>query len=145
MDFEDVVKEIVDAALKVHTLTGPGLWEKVYEFALTCELDKRGFKVDRQVRFDFHYEDRRLCDAVRVDLVVEQCVLVEMKSVEIVSSLYLQQCSTYLAVTGLPAGLLLNFNVTRMKDGIKRCYPPRRVYGRTHYTGNIPVEPSEEE
>jgi GxxExxY protein len=106
--------------LKVHTALGPGLLESVYEVCLAYELTRRGLKVERQVSLPVVYDGVRLEAGLRLDLVVEGGLVVELKAVEAMQPLYLAQVLTYLKLSGHRLGLLINFNVPRLKDGIQR-------------------------
>jgi len=110
----------VDAAFKVHKTLGPGLLESVYEVCLCYELSKRGLKFKRQLELPIVYDGVRLNAALRLDLVVEECLVVELKAVEKHLPLFEAQLLTYLKLTGHRLGLLINFNVPLIKDGIKR-------------------------
>lgn len=117
---ERLAKEIVDAAFKVHKELGPGLLESVYEACLTYELRKRGLKVDRQIELPVHYETVRLDIGFRLDLLVENEIIVEVKAVEVMNPLFKAQVLTYLKLTSKRLGFLINFNVPLIRDGIKR-------------------------
>ena len=110
----------IGAAIKVHTELGPGLLEKTYEACLIHELEKTGLKVESQVAFPIKYGDVDIDIGYRVDLIVQDCILVELKSVEKINVLHRAQLLTYLKLTSLELGLLVNFNVLRLVDGIKR-------------------------
>jgi GxxExxY protein len=117
---ERVAKVVVDAAFKVHTTLGPGLLESVYSICLAHELRLRGFLVQRELKLPIVYEGIILEGALRIDLLVEGCVIVETKAVERLHPVYEAQLLTYLKLTGHSLGLLINFNVPLIKDGIKR-------------------------
>ena len=119
-EMERIAAEIVDAAFKVHTALGPGLFESVYETCLEYELLKRGLRVARQKKVTIQYDDRILDDALRLDLLVEDLVLVEVKAVETMHPIFTAQTLTYLKLTNKRLAFLINFNVVRIKDGIKR-------------------------
>lgn len=120
MNENDIAKEIVDAAYKVHTTLGPGLLETVYEAALAYELDKRGIRTARQVCLPVVYESIRLDEGFRADLIVENRVIVELKSVETLAPVHKKQLITYLRLADKRLGLLINFGSVRIKDGIVR-------------------------
>jgi GxxExxY protein len=120
LDENSVAREIVDAAYKVHTTLGPGLLESVYELALAHELDKRGKKAIRQVVVPVYYDGVELGPGFVADLVVEDLVIVEIKSVESVALVHKKQLLTYLRLTGKRLGLLINFGAVLIKDGIFR-------------------------
>lgn len=117
---EWVATQVVDAAFKVHKRFGPGLLESVYEACLATELARRGIKVFRQVRVPIVYEGIELDEGFRIDLLVDDCVIVETKAVEKINPVYPQQVKTYLKLKGLRLGFLINFNVTLISDGIQR-------------------------
>ena len=120
MHENDIAKEIVDAAFKVHTTLGPGLLESVYEAVLAHELRKRSLKVERQAPIPVVYEEVRLEEGFRADLVVQDKVLVELKSVEKVAPVHKKQVLTYLRLANMKLGLLINFGEALIKDGITR-------------------------
>jgi GxxExxY protein len=115
-----ISREIVDAAYKIHRRIGPGLFESVYERILRCELEKRGFLVLAQHPVPVIYESVRIDEAFRADLIVQDKVIVELKSVEEISPVHKMQLLTYLRLNGLRLGLLINFNVPIIKSGISR-------------------------
>jgi len=116
----NIAKEIVDASLKVHRILGPGLLESVYETALAYELKSRDLSVTTQVAIPVSYEDVYFEVGFRADLVVGECVIVELKSIENVLPVHKKQLLTYLKLSGKNLGLLLNFGCELMKDGIFR-------------------------
>jgi GxxExxY protein len=111
---------VVKAAYAVHHGLGPGLLEGVYEVCLVHELGKRGLKVERQVVLAITYDNVRIDAGLRLDLVVENSLVVELKAVEVLLPVHLAQVLTYLKLSGFRLGLLINFNVRVIKDGIKR-------------------------
>ncbi|QDT56193.1 hypothetical protein Pan44_42450 [Caulifigura coniformis] len=117
---ESVVTAVIDAAFRVHTTLGPGLLESVYEACLCHELARRGLAFERQLHLPIIYEGLRLEAGLRLDLVVADCVIVELKHVEKVLPVHKAQLLTYLKLTGHRVGLLFNFNVERIKEGIFR-------------------------
>jgi GxxExxY protein len=120
MNENEIATAIVDAALKVHRAFGPGLLEKVYESALEYELIKCGFRVERQKPIVVAYDGVQLGCGFKADLIVNGLVLIELKSVEQLTDVFKKQTLTYLRLTGLKLGLLMNFNESLMKDGIRR-------------------------
>ncbi|MEA5583509.1 GxxExxY protein [Nodularia harveyana UHCC-0300] len=116
----EITGEIVDAAYKVHVSLGPGLLESVYETVLDLELRRRKLQVRRQVLIPVMYEGIRLDEGFRADLIVEDKVIVELKSVETVHPVHHKQLLTYLRLTDKRVGLLINFNVSLIKEGISR-------------------------
>jgi GxxExxY protein len=115
-----VAREIVDAASRVHSALGPGLLESVYETCLVHELTKRGLRVARQVSLPVVYDTIRLDAGLRLDLLVEDCVIVELKAVETLLPVHHAQVLSYLKLSGKRLGLLINFNVPLIRDGIRR-------------------------
>ena len=120
MTVSEIATVIVDAALSVHRTLGPGLLESVYEAALAFELRDRGLQVQRQVPIPIRYRDVIFDEGFRADLVVEAKVIVELKSVERVAPVHSKQFLTHLRLADLRLGLLINFNVELLRDGIKR-------------------------
>jgi GxxExxY protein len=120
MDENAVSREVVDSALKVHSALGCGLLESVYETCLAYELTRRGMAVRKQVALPVRYEDAVLETGYRLDLLVEDKVIVEIKAVERMMPLYAAQLLTYLKLSGYKLGLLLNFNTVHLRDGIRR-------------------------
>jgi GxxExxY protein len=112
--------QVVDAALRVHSALGPSLLESAYEACLAYELRKRGLHVRTQEPVSITYEDVRIDLAYRVDLVVDDVVLVELKAVSRLLPIHETQLLSYLRLGKFPVGLLLNFHELHMKDGIKR-------------------------
>jgi GxxExxY protein len=117
---ESAATEIVDAAFSVHSQLGPGLLESVYEACLARELELREVPVQRQVRIPLHYKGAELSEFLRLDLVVAELVVVEVKAVEALLAVHTAQMLSYLKLSGHRLGLLINFNVPTIKDGIRR-------------------------
>jgi GxxExxY protein len=120
MTENEIAREIVDAAFDLHTELGPGLLETVYETLLARELARRSLHVLRQRPVSFEFRGERFDEGFRVDLEVNRLVLVELKSVENLHSAHKKQLKTYLKLTGLRLGLLINFGAPLIKDGIHR-------------------------
>ena len=120
MTENEISKVIFDAALKVHKSLGPGLLESSYEECLFYELNKMGLFVEKQKPLPLIYEEVRLDVGYRIDLFVEKKVIIEIKAVEAFTDVHLAQVLTYLRLSNCKLGLLINFNVTLIKDGIKR-------------------------
>lgn len=116
----DIGTIVVQSAIAVHRTLGPGLLESVYEVVLAHELQQRGLQVQRQVPIPIRYGSIRFDEGFRADLIVENMVVVELKSVELVSANHKKQLQTYLRLTGCALGYLLNFSEVLMKDGIIR-------------------------
>jgi GxxExxY protein len=115
-----ITGQIVDAAYKVHTTLGPGLLESVYEAALAWELEKRGLNVTRQQGIPVIYEKVNIHPGFFADLIVEQQIIVEIKATEFIAPVQKRQLLTYLKLADKRLGLLINFNVALIKDGIVR-------------------------
>src|ERR1041385_8795197 len=111
---------VIDAAYKIHQTLGPGLFESVYEAALEFEMRKRGLRVAQQIGLPVRYEEVKLELGFRVDLIVDEKVIVEIKSIEALAPVHKKQLLTYLRLTDLRLGLLINFNVDLIKHGIHR-------------------------
>ncbi len=116
----EITAVIIDASLKIHRELGPGLLESVYETVLAHELSKRGLVVEQQKVIPITYAGLKFPDPFRADLLVAERVLVELKSVDAIQPVHFKQLLTYLRLSGLKIGLLINFNVPLLKDGIKR-------------------------
>ncbi len=117
---ESIATSIVDAALHVHRALGPGLLESVYETCLAHELSKRGIDVQRQVVLPIVYDGVQLESGLRLDMMVGRSVIVEIKAVEVLLPVHKAQVLAYLRLSSFRLGLLINFNVVMIKDGIKR-------------------------
>jgi GxxExxY protein len=115
-----VAQQIVDAADRVHTTLGPGLLESVYETALAYELEKRGLRISRQLVIPVVYEAVRIHTGFHADLLVEYTVIVEIKALESIAPVHKKQLLTYLKLADKRLGLLINFNVALIRDGITR-------------------------
>ena len=120
MHINDITHEILDSAYKVHTELGPGLLESTYQACLKYELELKGFKVESEKALPLVYKEIKLDCGYRLDLLVEDKVIVELKSVESFTDVHLAQILTYLKLAKKKVGLLLNFNVKSLKNGIKR-------------------------
>ena len=116
----DVSHVIVTSALKVHSALGPGLLESAYEACLMHELAKAGLKVSSQVGLPLEYDGVKLDIGYRIDLLVEDLVIVEVKSVEAITNIHLAQILSYMKLGHKSLGLILNFNVLHLREGIKR-------------------------
>ena len=120
MTENELSRLIVDSAFKIHTTLGPGLYESVYEVIMTHELQRRGCTVVRQRGIPVLYEDVRLNLGFRADIIVDRKVIIEVKSVAAIAPVHAKQLRTYLRLTDLRLGLLINFNVDLIKNGIRR-------------------------
>ncbi len=120
MTENEIAKEIVDAAFKIHTTLGPGLLESVYEVVLAHELKRRGLHSVRQQPIAIRYESITFDEGFRADLIVDDKIIVELKSVDEIAPVHKKQLLTYLRLTDKRLGLLINFNEELIKDGISR-------------------------
>ncbi|MDP8238282.1 MAG: GxxExxY protein [Candidatus Hatepunaea meridiana] len=120
MDLNDISREIIGSAIEVQRTLGPGLLESAYEACLKYELEKRGLKVQSQVGLPVHYDEIRLDIGYKIDLPVEDSVIVELKSIQKLAPIHEAQLLSYLKLSNKRLGLLINFNVKLLKEGIKR-------------------------
>jgi GxxExxY protein len=120
MDIEEIGKQIVDSAIKVHRSLGPGLLESAYQACLAHELTKRGLRVACEVTLPVYYDGETIETGYRIDMLVENCIIIENKVVDDLTNIHEAQILTYLKLKGCWLGYLLNWNVYRMKDGIRR-------------------------
>ncbi len=120
VDADPLTRAVIGAAMRVHSNLGPGLLEGVYETCLAYELDKSGMQVRRQVPLAVVYDGNKLDAGYRLDLLVNEQLLVEVKSVDRLAPIHLAQVLTYLRLSSLRIGLLLNFNVEHLRNGIRR-------------------------
>ena len=125
MQVNEVSGIVVDSAMKVHSALGPGLLESAYEVCLIRELQKRGLRVESQVPIPVQYDGEMLNVGYRADLLVEGLVLVELKAIELVLPIHKAQLLSYLRLSGKQVGLLINFNVEHLRNGIKRIINSR--------------------
>ena len=119
-NIDDITGAIIDTAMKIHINLGPGLLESVYEAVLAKALQKRGFSVVRQHPVSFEYDGILFEEGFRIDVLVENLVVVELKSVEKLSPVHKKQLLTYLRLLKLPVGLLINFGAATLKEGLHR-------------------------
>lgn len=127
MELNQISGAIIAAAMKVHTALGPGLLESAYRRCLQHELTQQGFTVTSEVWIPLRYDTLLIEDAYRADLIVDDMVVVELKSVEQILQIHKAQVISYLKLSGKPLGLLLNFNVLHMRDGISRLMNTREA------------------
>jgi iron complex transport system substrate-binding protein len=120
MELDDITGTIVDASLQIHRDLGPGLLESVYENLLARALNKRGLQVEQQKLISFEYDGDVYNDGLRLDLLVEDRVIVELKSVEKLTPVHSKQLLTYLKLMQQPVGLLINFGAPTLKEGLHR-------------------------
>ncbi|MCL4302339.1 MAG: GxxExxY protein [Anaerolineae bacterium] len=120
MDIEEVARNIVDSAIKVHRALGPGLLESAYQHCLIYELRKRSFEVKHELVLPVMYDGQQIDAGYRIDMLVEDCIIVENKAVDQLLPIHEAQLLTYLKLRNCQLGFLLNWNVVLMKHGIKR-------------------------
>ncbi|MFT3968594.1 MAG: GxxExxY protein [Sphingobium sp.] len=123
---DDISADVLDAALRLHRDLGPGLLESVYESLLAAQLIRRGYRVDRQRAIDIAYDGLHFPAAFRIDLMVEDRLLAEIKSVEQLHRAHAKQLLTYLRLSRQPVGLLINFGGATLKEGVKRIVNDHR-------------------
>ena len=119
-ELDSISEAVIGAAIAVHRELGAGLLESAYEACLQYELESRGFSVRRQLELPVNYKGVRIDAGFRIDLLVNDCMIVELKAVEKLERIHEAQTQTYLKLTGLHVGLLMNFNVLRLTDGLWR-------------------------
>jgi GxxExxY protein len=117
---DDISRVVVDSIFKIHTTLGPGLLETAYEQCLAYELEKINLKVVRQKSIPIWYEDLKIENALRLDMIVENALVLELKCLEKILPVHTAQMLTYLKMSGIKTGLLVNFNSLLIKDGIRR-------------------------
>lgn len=120
MNENELSEKIIGLAIKVHSALGPGLLESAYEKALVYELTKNGFQIETQKPIHINYEGMLIEEGYRADIIVNDLVILELKSVKQIEDIHLKQLLTYLRLSGKKLGLLINFNETLLKNGIKR-------------------------
>lgn len=129
---DELTEKIIGCAIEVHRLLGPGLLESVYRECLIIELTQQGLQVDTELSLRLDYKGQRIGGGLRLDLLVNSSVVVELKAVESLHPVHSAQVITYLKLSGYPAGLLMNFNSTTLKTGLKRVdHPDRYVKKKT--------------
>ena len=119
-DIDEVTGQIVDTAYRLHTDLGPGLMESVYEAVLARRLEQRGLRVERQKPISFEFDGMRFDEGFRADLIVEERVVIELKSVERLAPVHAKQLLTYLKLLDLPVGFVINFGAAHLREGLKR-------------------------
>jgi GxxExxY protein len=120
MKIDELTEKIIGCAIEVHKILGPGLLESAYEECLAYELTKAGLSIERQCLLPIVYKEIKLDHGYRLDIVVEEEVIIELKTVEAISPVHRAQVLTYMKLSGIDLGLIINFNVKMLKDGIKR-------------------------
>ena len=128
-EIEKIATDIVHCSYLVHKELGPGLLEKIYEVCLVYELKKRGYEVKRQLRIPIFYDGIELSESLRLDILVDDEIIVEIKAVETMNPVWEAQIISQLRLADKKLGLLINFNVPLIKQGIKRCFNKKYVDG----------------
>ncbi len=126
IDIEAICSDVIGESIRIHRELGPGLLESVYEAVLAVALERKGYRVARQVPVGIKYDGLAIDAAFRIDILVEDCLVLEIKSVEMLGKLHAKQLLTYLRLTKQPLGLLLNFSGLTMKEGIRRLVNDHR-------------------
>lgn len=121
-DINHLTSTIIEICIKIHSTIGPGCYEKVYEELLFYEISKRNIPIERQLLMPISYEGLQLDDAYKLDLLIDKRLILEIKSVEKIAAVHFKQIKTYLKLMNIKNGLLLNFNVDLMKEGIHRIF-----------------------
>jgi GxxExxY protein len=129
-EVEALTEKIIGCAIEVHRTLGPGLLESVYKDCLMIEMRAQGLRVDSDRCLAFDYKGQRISGALKLDLLVNACVVVELKAVERLHPIHSAQVITYLRISGLPAGLLMNFNSITLRAGLKRLDHPDRYWNK---------------
>jgi GxxExxY protein len=122
MDINKLTSIVIDLCIKIHSKIGPGCFERVYEEILYYELTKLGFKVERQVMLSIVYEELNIDNAYKLDLLVEDMLVIELKTLHPLPPVFFKQVRTHLTLLNLKYGMLLNFKVELMKEGIHRVF-----------------------
>ncbi|HEY1114829.1 MAG TPA: GxxExxY protein [Chitinophagaceae bacterium] len=122
MEINELTGSVIESAIKIHSTIGPGCYEKVYEEILCYELNKKGLQIDRQLVMPINYEDLFIEHAYKVDLIIEKQLIIEVKSVDYLLAVHYKQLMTYLKLLHIKDGMLLNFKVEQMKEGIHRVF-----------------------
>lgn len=130
-EVEELTEKIIGCAIEVHRILGPGLLESVYRECLIIELRRQGLRVDSERHLPFDYKGQCIGGGLKLDLLVNDCVVVELKAVERLHPIHSAQVITYLKISGYPAGLLMNFNATTLKAGLRRLDHPDRYVMKT--------------
>jgi len=137
MDVEAMAADVIDASFRIHRDLGPGLLESVYETVLAAQLERKGYRVERQRPISFDFDGLHFKAAFRIDILVEGRLLVEIKSIDRLNPVHLKQVLTYLRLTKQPLGLLINFGGATLKEGLRRI-----VNGYTFASSRLSVNQS---
>jgi GxxExxY protein len=132
-DIEELIRISMDCGFAIHRALGPGLLESAYEVLMVAALEKRGLRVERQKPIALKFENIKIEDVYRIDVLVEDQLIIELKSVEQLAPVHRKQLLTYLRITAQPVGLLMNFGQSMMRDGIHRVINDRSDYKAPQY------------
>lgn len=127
MELNKITEIIIGCAIEVHRELGPGLLVSTYEACLTYELTQRGLNIKKQLGLPLIYKEIKLEEGYRLDLYVEDRVVVEIKAIEAINDVHIAQTLTYLKLTGAEVALIINFNVLKLTDGLKRLIPRQKT------------------
>ena len=130
-EVEALTEKVIGCAIEVHRILGPGLLESVYRECMIIEMKREHLRVDVERHVALEYKGHSIRSALKLDLLVDDCVVVELKAVERLHPIHLAQVITYLKLTGYPAGLLMNFNATTLRAGLRRLDHPDRYSKKT--------------
>ena len=128
---DELAEKAIGCAIEVHRTLGPGLLESVYRECMILELRRQNLRVESERQIPFDYKGERIKSRLRIDLVVDDCIIVEVKAIDRLHPIHQAQVITYLKLSGLPAGLLMNFNAPTLKAGLKRLEHPDRYVKKT--------------
>jgi GxxExxY protein len=128
---EELTEKIIGCAIEVHRILGPGLLESVYRECMVIEMGREHLRVESERHVPLDYKGQQISSWLKLDLIVDGCVIVELKAVERLHPVHLAQVITYLRLTGCPAGLLMNFNSPTLKAGLRRLDHPDRYVKKT--------------
>jgi len=137
IDIDSLTEKIIGCAIEVHREMGPGLLESLYRECLVYELNSRNMRAVTGRRVRVHYKDHLVAGHLELDLLVEDCIVVELKAVERIHPVHMAQVISYLKLTGCPAGLLMNFNTVTLRSGLRRLDHPSRFQRRTSKDVNV--------
>lgn len=122
LQHSEITDRVIDSAIYVHRCLGPGLLESAYQRCLAHHLRKRGFRIEEEVPLDLSFDELKVSGAYKIDMIVENAVLLELKAVENLGAIHIAQAITYLKFSGLRTGLILNFNSILLRNGLKRVF-----------------------
>jgi GxxExxY protein len=131
LGLDELTEKIIGCAIEVHRALGPGLLESLYRECLILEIRSQHLQFESERHVHLEYKGQRVCAELKLDLLIERCVVVELKAVEHILPVHLAQVITYLKLTGCPAGLLMNFNSTSLRAGLKRLDHPDLYVAKT--------------